>query len=300
MILSGDELPTGTVIANRYTIEKHFDHGGCGNIYLARTYAGDVVALKIALNGTENTCWVAESIRRETKMIRIVNSPYTQHLLDAGVHDGNPFYAYTFFWGVSLLHLLRISPTGRLKESTALPIMRQLALALRACHKQHIIHRDLKPENILVRQRLYMDPVVQLIDFGHALNRKKLPPDIRSWTLVGTPEYLTPEQAEPDWVKARFAVDVYVWGEIFYELLAGKSPYPQIHRYSWKAEEIRRIQNELRARRNHPITRVPHASPAVEQLILKALRFSPRKRYQDGTALVRALNHLPRPTFHLP
>jgi eukaryotic-like serine/threonine-protein kinase len=268
-------LAPGTVVAGRYRVVATVGIGGMGVVYKARDEELDEdVALKVLRPDLgADPDWVAR-FRRELVLGRQVTHRNVVRIHDIGESDGLRFLTMRYVEGQSLLEILRAE--GSLPVERALPIVRQVAEALQQAHDAGVVHRDLKPGNVLVEA----DGTAYVTDFGIArsLGRDGL---TRTGAVVGTPEYLSPEQVAGDAVDGRS--DVYSLGILFYEILTGQLPF---HGES-KAEILaQRIGGRARDIRETGVA-VP---PYVRAAIARCLERSPSRRYQSARALIADLD----------
>ncbi|MBL8684985.1 MAG: serine/threonine protein kinase [Myxococcales bacterium] len=222
MTASHDEL-IGTVIDDRYEILSRIGQGGMGQVYRAlHRGLGRVVAVKLLTDVDAGP----ESIRRfqrEARATARLAHPGVVSVLDAGSVGGRPFLVMEYVHGESLDDAL--ARAGALNERAALKIVAQLADALDAAHAAGIVHRDVKAANVMLvrdgdRQRAV------LLDFGLAWIAEDVATNgrlTRAGLVVGTPEYMAPEQVLRAPVDAR--TDLYSLGVLLYELLVGKTPF---------------------------------------------------------------------------
>jgi serine/threonine protein kinase/Tfp pilus assembly protein PilF len=220
---------------------------------------------------------------RFTREIRIaagLNHPHIVPLYDSGEAGGLLFYVMPYVRGESLRQ--RLSRETQLPVEEAIGIVRQVASALAHAHGHGLIHRDVKPENILLHEGEAM-----VTDFGIALAAGAAPSERLTETglMVGTPEYMSPEQAsgEPT-LDARS--DIYSLGCVLYELLAGEPPYTgptaqavMAKRFTDPVPRVRRLRETV--------------PPAVEQAVMKALARVPADRFASADAFAAALTASP-------
>ncbi|MGH7341559.1 MAG: serine/threonine-protein kinase, partial [Candidatus Rokuibacteriota bacterium] len=190
----------------RYLIVRELGLGGGGRVYLARDpELGRQVAVKILDRGIAADL---ERFRREMAILAALRHPNIVTIPDAGTEDGRPYYAMEYAEGRTLAE-------ARPPLPEAVAILEAVALACHAAHEKGIVHRDLKPGNILLAER----PLVA--DFGIA---KVMDAELtETGQTLGTPSYMSPEQAEGREVDPRS--DVYSLGVILYELMTGRRPF---------------------------------------------------------------------------
>ena len=212
-------LPASPVLEARYAIEREVGRGGMATVYEAedRKHARKV-AIKVLRPDLSASLGV-ERFQREISIAARLSHPHIVPLLDSGEADGLLFYVSQFVSGGSLRDRLRRE--GRLPVTDAIRIAQDVASALDFAHRNGIVHRDVKPENIL-----FLDGHAVLTDFGIARACRATTPDTitDAGIAVGTPEYMSPEQAsgEQDLLTAS---DTYSLACVTFEMLAGEPPF---------------------------------------------------------------------------
>src|SRR6185503_8742838 len=206
-----DRLEEGSTIAGRYRIGAILGFGGMGAVYRAHDELLDVdVALKVLRREIAADEAFLQRFRNELLTARSITHRHVVRIHDLGVHQGMPFMTMDLIAGSSLREVL--AAEGRLDVERSLHIVRQVAEALREAHRQGVVHRDLKPGNVLLDE----EGEVYVTDFGVArsLDRQGL---TRTGEVLGTPDYLAPEQARGEKVDGR--ADLYALGLIWFEML---------------------------------------------------------------------------------
>jgi eukaryotic-like serine/threonine-protein kinase len=241
--LLGRAITEATVIGKYHLLQK-IGEGGMGEVWLAeqKEPVRRRVALKLVKAGL-NTREVVGRFESERQALALMEHPAIAKVFDAGsTRDGAPYFAMEYVAGV---------PISEYCDNHRLPIKGRLDLFIQVCegvrhaHQKAVIHRDLKPSNILVEE-LDGRPVPKIIDFGvaKALGQKLTAHTMftRVGSLVGTPEYMSPEQAFSSGEDVDTRTDVYSLGIIFYELVAGAPPI-ELRKLAFD-EYLRRLRDE--------------------------------------------------------
>ncbi|MFO0692876.1 MAG: protein kinase [Polyangiales bacterium] len=294
-----------------YHLEARLGSGGMGVVYRAvHETTGHAVALKtVELDGAS----ALSSIRREIRALRGLEHPGVVRIVDQGVHDGRPWYAMELLEGPTLGHRLRLlgrpipahtrptRPTAstelRTDESDApqverpraertdeeiretLSILRTVCRALAYVHGEGIVHRDLKPDNVIVTP----DRGPVLVDFGIAAGdterrgREVLEP---TGTVIGSPQYMAPEQIRGSLVDAR--ADLYAVGCMLYEALVGLPPFEAP---TLPALLVKKLTSEPR----RPREVVPTLPDELERLVLQLLAREPKDRLGHADVVAERL-----------
>src|SRR6266404_4917563 len=261
---TGEKFEPGAVLADRYEIIALLGQGGMGAVYKARdTELDRIVALKLIRPELAKNPEVLRRFKQELILARQVTHKNVIRIFDLGQADGFKFITMDFVEGQDLRALLL--EKGKLAPDQAARIMLQICRALEAAHNEGVIHRDLKPQNIM----LDANGRVYVMDFGIARSAY-LPGMTQTGALVGTPEYMSPEQAKGEKLDERS--DLFSLGTILYELVIGQSPY-----YSdtplatlWK-----RIQEKAK-----PLNEVDPTIPKpLSDIVAKALEIEPENRF---------------------
>ena len=247
--------------------------GAYGEAYKARdANSGVLVLLKSPDPHLFGDPAVFQRFQRETNITASLDHPGVQRSLEFNFGSGDPYLVLDFVEGMNLRSYLR-SLEGQVPVDRAITWGSELADALAYLHGKGVVHRDLKPENILVSD----DGRLVIIDFGSALQEGARRLTWRNLTEgVGTPDYMSPEQIQGGRGDQRS--DVYAWGILMYELLAGHVPYGGDNWMAVMAGHLQRSPESIREQR-------PEVSPALEAVVLKAMRRFPDNRYQTADAL---------------
>ncbi|MFO1322427.1 MAG: serine/threonine-protein kinase, partial [Burkholderiales bacterium] len=221
---SGPAEP-GTVIAGRYTLVEVIGEGGMGSVYLATqtTPVKRQVAVKLIKTGMDSKAVLAR-FDAERQALALMDHPNIARIYDGGVTPtGQPFFVMELVKGVPLTEYC---DAQRLSIDARLQLFLSVCQAVQHAHQKGIIHRDLKPGNVLVTE-VDGRPTPKVIDFGVAKATELKLTDLSfadTGAIVGTPAYMSPEQADPTSMDIDTRTDVYALGVMLYELLTGSPP----------------------------------------------------------------------------
>jgi serine/threonine protein kinase len=275
--MTGERPALAAALAGRYRIERELGRGGMATVYLARDLKHDrPVALKV-LRPEIAAILGADRFLREIAITARLDHPHILTLIDSGEAGGFLFYVVPYVRGESLR--AKLAREKQLPLDEALRITQHLAAALDYAHRQGVIHRDVKPENILLHEGEAM-----VSDFGIALAVIQGSGDRLTETgvSVGTPEYMSPEQAAGDrQLDARS--DVYSLGAVLYEMLAGEPP----HTGPTVRAVIAKILTEPPTRLQVVRGGVP---AAVDTAVAQALAKVPADRFASAAKFADALS----------
>ena len=253
-----------------YHLVRLLGEGGFAEVYLGEhIHLGTKAAIKVL--HTQLTADDIETFRYEARTIAQLEHPHIVRVLDFGVEGKTPFLVMSYATNGTLRHR---HPKGtRLPLTSVLPYIKQIADALQYAHDEKVIHRDVKPENMLVGKR----QEILLSDFGIAVmaqsSHYQNPQD-----MAGTIAYMAPEQIQG---KPRPASDQYSLGIVIYEWLSGTRPF-QGSLTEMVGQHLSVIPSPLREK-------LPTISPAVEEVVMKALAKDPKERFVKVSDLAMAL-----------
>jgi eukaryotic-like serine/threonine-protein kinase len=284
----------GTTLDGRYELKAHLATGGMGAVFQARhVHLRKDVAVKVLRPDLTSSADIVERFRREAEIASALEHDNIVRVTDFGrTKDGHLFLAMELLAGESLFERLRRE--GSLSPEEAVPVLWQVCAGLHAAHALGVVHRDLKPENVFLARTSSGREVAKVLDFGIA---KIADPASESATqagiVVGTPEYLSPEQAMGNAVDAR--ADVYAVGLIAWRTLVGRHPF--------KADEPRALLMMQATRPVPPLTdpRPDLATyPALVAAVAKACAKEPGARHQTAASLGDDLAAALGPAFMMP
>jgi serine/threonine protein kinase len=245
-------------------------------------YTGRRVALKLLNRDYSDHPEARERLLREGFALGQVTHPYVIQVLDAGLATGEvPFVSTEFLEGRSLEGL--ITARGRLSLEDSVRVCAEVSAGLAACHQRGVLHRDVKPGNVMVVPSPFGDEAVKVLDFGVAKAPARTMTDpklTRLDSLLGTPEYMAPEQlmGEED-LDAR--ADLYALGVLLYECLTGRVPFEG----SYQQVLVQQATTALK-----PVRDVrPEVPPAVDAVVARLLERRREGRYRDAVELFEAL-----------
>jgi serine/threonine protein kinase/Tol biopolymer transport system component len=273
-----------------YEIQSPLGAGGMGEVYRARdTRLDRIVAVKVLASHLSTSPELKQRMEREARTISSLNHPHICHLYDIGSQDGTDYLVMEFLEGETVAERLRKGP---LSLNEILKIGIAVAEALAAAHRQGIVHRDLKPGNIMLTQA-----GAKLMDFGLAKPLSVAPsgaasasapsftaaptlsgpspltPLTTAGTVIGTIQYMSPEQIEGKEADARS--DIFAFGAVLYEMATGKRPFQGKSQIS--------LASAILESDPEPISKLkPATSPAFEHIVTTCLQKNPEDRFQTA------------------
>jgi serine/threonine protein kinase len=266
----------GRVVADRYEVQELLGSGGMASVYRAHDKLLErSVALKVLHEHFSRDPEYVERFRREARAIARVSHPNIVTVIDRGTYEGQEYIVFEHVRGETLKDIVKRE--GPLPVGEALALVHQVARALAFAHERGIVHRDVKPHNVLVDD----ERGAKVTDFGLARSLE-LDHDItQTGTVMGTSDYISPEQASGRPVDERS--DQYALGVLLYELLAGDVPFPAEGHMAAAMRHMRDPVPLIHERRRD-------VSPTVDELIQRAMAKRPEDRFPTTAALVAALD----------
>ena len=273
----GTVLVPGQVLANRYEIKKVLGAGGMGMVYKALDRElGETVAVKTLrpefMDADPNAL---DRFRSEIRLARRISHRNVVRTHDIGEVEGLYYITMEFVEGSSLKDL--IVSRGRLPAAAVVSIGKQLCRALEVAHEAGVIHRDIKPQNMVVEA----DGTLKVMDFGIARLQSNSDGHTRAGMVVGTPEYMSPEQLRGDELDGRS--DLYSAGAVLYESLTGKLPLAA----DTPASLIGKVLTEIPL---PPRASVAEVSPLLSAAIMQALEKDREKRPRTALEFLAILD----------
>lgn len=269
-------LVPGDVIAARYEIITSLGQGGMGSVYQALDRELDrVIALKTIRPDLASNASVLRRFKTEILLARQITHRNVIRIFDFGVAEGLRFITMEFVEGEDLKS--RLKRQGRFAPDDAVAIMRQICDGLQAAHAEDVIHRDLKPQNILIDRQNH----IRIMDFGLARSFEA-PHVTQTGALLGTPDYMSPEQARGE--RADLRSDIFAAGLIFYELLTGDLPF--------KADSVvEKLLRRTRERARPPEFIHPATPKRLSGIVMRCLETDPASRYPSAYEIVCDLDN---------
>jgi serine/threonine protein kinase len=272
-----EELITGSTFAGRYQIIEELGKGGMGKVYKAHdTKIKEKIAIKLIKPEIAKDKKTIERFSNELRFARKIRHKNICQMFDLGEDKGTHFITMEFVPGQDLKGLIR--QTGQLAVGTTINIAKQICDGLVEAHKLGVVHRDLKPSNIMIDR----EGNVRIMDFGIArsLESKGI---TGAGMVIGTPEYMSPEQVEGRDVDQRS--DVYSLGIILYEMVTGRAPFegdtPFVVGMKHKSEMPQ-----------NPMELNTQISEDLNRVILRCMEKDKEKRYQSAEDVRAELDRL--------
>ena len=283
----------GSIVADRYHVLRKLGEGGMGQVYLAEhVKMGRKSALKVMNPAMMKDADAISRFNREAANASHINHPNVANVYDFGeTPDGIIYLAMEFVDGPPLTKL--IEDEGPLSPGRTASIVRQAADALAVAHDMGIVHRDLKPDNIMIARSRDGNDVVKVVDFGIAKAADNAAQKVtKTGLVVGTPEYMSPEQLAGDKLDGRS--DIYALALVAFNVLTGRLPFP-----------ADTVQESMIMRLTEPPRKLADMRPdvawssEVQACLDKALQRDATARYQTATefgkSLSRALERMATP-----
>ncbi|NOZ87545.1 MAG: serine/threonine protein kinase [Deltaproteobacteria bacterium] len=279
----------GKLLDGKYRLQSLLGEGGMGKVYLAEhILLGRRVAVKMLRREYSTNKAAVQRFFQEARAVNRIAHPHIIEVTDfVQDKENDNYYIMEFLDGQSLDRLLMRQK--KLSADKLISIALQVCSALASAHRAGIVHRDLKPENIFIVKRDEIDDYVKLLDFGVAKLLDRQGESIqttRAGAILGTPEYMSPEQAASKPVDQR--TDIYALGIIMYEMATGKPPF--------KSKGIAELLVMHLSVPPAPPSEIEDpgypVDPGLEQVIMKCLEKEPQNRFQSMEELADALRHV--------
>ena len=266
------EVGEGSTIDGRYRLLRRIGSGGMADVWLAEDpHLQRRVALKILHRRFAQDREFVERFRREAEAAAGLSHPNIVAVFDRGEIEGTYYIAMQLLGGRSLKALI----DQGLTPEQAVALIRQVLEAAGFAHRHGVVHRDLKPQNVIVDD----EGVATVTDFGIA--RAGASEITQAGSVMGTPHYLSPEQAQGQAVTA--VSDLYSIGVILYEALAGQVPFEADSAVAIAMKQVSHTPQR-------PSSIAPNVSPALDAVAMRALEKDPGRRFQSADAFIAALD----------
>lgn len=269
-----------------YAVGRKLGEGGMGVVFVAQdTRLRRTVALKVLHADVSSDSDKRYRFLREGRLAAGLTHPCIATVYEVGEADGRVFIAMELVEGRSVGNLLEESAEHRLRPFVALRIAREVVRGLVKAHEAGIVHRDLKPDNVMYGE----DQVVKILDFGIAKRTDDAQSDVvtahatKQGSLIGTPAYMSPEQAAGRAVDARS--DIFSLGVMLYEMLVGVRPFQG---ETWQEIIISVARDPLLPPSKHR----PELGPTLDALLVRCLEKRPDDRFPSARALLEQLEVL--------
>jgi eukaryotic-like serine/threonine-protein kinase len=266
------EVTQGSVVDGRYTVLQRIGSGGMADVWLADdAHLQRRVALKVLHARFAQDREFVERFRREAEAAAGLQHPNVVSVFDRGDVDGTYYIAMQYLEGRTLKQLI----DGGLSPEQAVGLIRQVLEGARFAHRHGIVHRDLKPQNVIVDG----ENKATVTDFGIA--RAGVSEITQAGSVMGTPHYLSPEQAQGFDVTA--VSDLYSIGVMLYEALTGRVPFEGDSAVAVAMKQVSQAPQR-------PSSINPQISPALDAVVMRALEKEPGQRFQSADAFIAALD----------
>jgi eukaryotic-like serine/threonine-protein kinase len=275
-------LPPGTVLNEAYQLTRIVSHGSMGTVYEAvQLRLNRRVAVKIMIPELAENLEALARFRREVKVTSQLSHPHVVQLLDSGsTASGQPYMVTEFLEGEDLER--RLIRVGRMALPDVLHIVRQLALALAAIHAKGFVHRDLKPANVFLLPMENGADFVKLVDFGISKVRTSDSGLTKASVVMGTPEYMSPEQASGLVDQVDHSSDQWALAATTWRLLSGRAPFAGI--------KLNQLLGSIQRDEPPPLDEAGdlHLPAKVERVLRRALQKRQSARYPTIVTFLRA------------
>jgi eukaryotic-like serine/threonine-protein kinase len=271
----------GTIVDEAYELTRLIRAGGMSQVYEAlEMRLSRPVAVKIMASGLADDQIALARFEREVRITSQLAHPHVVQLFDFGTTDsGEPYLVTEYLEGENLEQ--RLERVERMSLDSAARVLAQVAAALTAVHAKGIVHRDLKPSNVFLLAVDGAEDFVKVMDFGISKIRSANTKLTRAFTMVGTPEYMSPEQAEGRPEATDHRSDQWALGCMGWRMLTGRTPF--------RGRTLDELIQNIVARDPPPLgDLVPGLPPAVEAVLRRSMAKRRSARYASVGSFARA------------
>jgi len=267
-------LTKGTTFASRYDVIEELGKGGMGRVYKALDKEiNEEVAIKLLKPEIASDESTVERFRNELKFARKISHKNVCKMYHIAKEEGTPYITMEYVPGEDLKNLVKRK--GKLVEEEAISIAKQVCEGLVEAHRLGVVHRDLKPQNIMIDK----EGDAKIMDFGIARS-VEAPGVTQTGVMIGTPDYISPEQAEGE--EADNRADIYSLGVILYEMVTGSVPFKGDTALSVALKHKSKLAQD-------PKQLNPDVSDELNKLILICMEKDRERRYQTATEILADL-----------
>jgi serine/threonine protein kinase len=271
----------GAVLQDTYRLDRLIAAGSMGAVYEGQHLRlGKRVAVKVMVRELVASRDSLKRFRREAEVTSRIGHPHIVNVFDFGeAPGGEPYLVMEYLEGEALDQ--RIERLGRLPLEMTVHVVKQTAAALAAAHAQGIVHRDLKPANVLLLKLAGEEDFVKVVDFGISKVKAATTRITRSSMAIGTPDYMSPEQAGGSPDEVDHWSDQWALAAMTYRMLCGQAPFA--------AEDVRALLYQVSQLDPPALSSRADVSPAVEAVVMRGLAKRAGDRFPSITAFARAL-----------
>jgi serine/threonine-protein kinase len=278
----------GSTLGDRYVVQSLLGEGGMGRVYRAKhTVLEKDFAIKVLHPELASSKTLADRFIGEARAASAIKSRHVIDISDFGaLDDGTGYFVMEYLAGVTLHEYLR--QHTRVAMPQLIQIGMQIAEGLSDAHELHIVHRDLKPSNVMIAEHKQTVRVT-ILDFGIAKRPTSTGAGAitRSGVMVGTPEYMSPEQIQGGDVDGR--TDLYALGIMLYELAAGQRPFDAESQAELLMQQVYEPPRPL-----HAVAPDTDCTPEFEALILRCMAKEPHERFASAHQVAERLRAMAR------
>ncbi|WP_372364560.1 protein kinase [Candidatus Uabimicrobium sp. HlEnr_7] len=275
----GQEISQAVIekeIFGNYELLEQIAEGGMGIVYRGQKKStGQIVAIKVLGEGHRTSREAQERFAREARTLEMLKHPNIVSILEVGIENEIPYFCMDFIEGEALSDIISRGP---LEIDRAVSIVKDICGGLEYAHKLGVVHRDIKSSNILINK----DGTPKITDFGLAKCMDSITVITRTGSLLGTPSYMSPEQAKGQLGRIGPRSDIYSLGVVFYKMLTGKNPFEG-------DSTVEIYQNILTVDPPPPSSDRPEISKKIDQICMKCLKKDAFQRFKTADSLAKEL-----------